>query len=210
MYPWFYKLVPVIFILNWNLLSNWYIYYFSHQQRWARVYRETHYHGAVETNNGAEAMNRALKYKYLPRRKHMTLSHIISTITEEFLPALHHKYIYHNFKQSDLYRSYNPAVVPAFLQGRPKATILHCLHRQAKSNTLTERDVTSLEDGKFKVKGKTVHTVDFGMSVGEPSCSCKDWLKHRIPCKHFFAVFRIHPEWSWEQFPQAYIWTLPI
>ena len=65
--------------------------------------------------------------------------------------------------------------------------------------------MTSLEDGKFKVKGKTVHTVDFGMSVGEPSCSCKDWLKPRIPCKHFFAVFRIHPEWSWEQFPQAYL-----
>ena len=41
--------------------------------------------------------------------------------------------------------------------------------------------------------------------MGEPSCSCKDWLKHRIPCKHFFAVFRIHSEWSWEQLPQAYL-----
>ena len=68
---------------------------------------------AVDTNNGAEALNRLLKYQYLPRQKHMTLSHIISNITEEFLPALHYKYIYKNIKQSDLYRLYNPAVVPS-------------------------------------------------------------------------------------------------
>ena len=64
----------------------------------------------------------------------MTLSHIISNITNQFLPALQYKYVFRNFKQSDLYRSYNPSVVPSYLQGRPKQTILHCLHRQASSN----------------------------------------------------------------------------
>ena len=64
---------------------------------------ETVCHKAVETNNGTEALNRLLKYQYLPRQKHMTLSHIISNITEEFLPALCYNYIYKNFKQSDLY-----------------------------------------------------------------------------------------------------------
>ena len=172
-------------------------------QRWARAYRDTSYHGAVETNNGAEALNRVLKYKYLPRRKHMMLSDIMTTIIEEFLPALHHKYIYQNFKQSDMYRTYNPAVVPSYLQGRPKATILHCLHRQAKSNAFTERDVCSLEEGKFTVRG--TYMTDFGVASGEPSCSCKDWIKHKIPCKHFFAVFRLHPEWSWERLPSQYL-----
>ena len=59
----------------------------------------------------------------------MILSHIIKTIIEEFIPVLHYKYVYKNFKQSNLYRSYNSAVVPVYLQGHPKATILHCLHR---------------------------------------------------------------------------------
>ena len=138
----------------------------------------------------------------------MTLSDIMTTIIEEFLPALHNKYIYQNFKQSGMYRTYNPAIVPDYLQGRPKATILHCLHRQAKSNAIADADVSSLEDkGRFSVKGKgsIVHTTDFGVTSGEPSCSCKDWLNHKIPCKHFFAIFRLHPDWSWDRLPTEYL-----
>ena len=50
-----------------------------------------------------------------------------------------------------------------------------------------------------------MHTTDFGVVSGEPSCSCKDWLNHKIPCKHFFAVFRLHPDWSWERLPSKYL-----
>ena len=39
---------------------------------------------------------------------------------------------------------------------------------------------------------------------GEPSCTCKDWVKYHIPCKHFFGVFRLFPQWSWEALPQSY------
>ena len=176
-------------------------------QRWARAYRDNIYHAAVETNNGAEALNRMLKYSYLPKQKHMTLSHIISKITNEFLPALHYKYVFKNFKQSELYRSYNPSIVPDYLQGRPKQTILHCLHRQASSNKFASSDVIQISPGlpKFEVKGaKGTHTVDFGLKSGEPSCSCKDWIAHHIPCKHFFAVFNHHPQWGWDQLPSSY------
>ena len=135
----------------------------------------------------------------------MTLSHIISNITEEFLPALHYKYIYKNFKQSDLYRSYNPAVVPPYLQGCPKPTILHCLHRQASGNKFTSSMVKTSGSGKFEVQGnKKTHVVDFGLLAGEPSCTCKDWVKYHIPCKHFFGVFRLFPQWGWEALSQSY------
>jgi len=150
-------------------------------QRWARAYRDSVYHAAAETNNGAEALNKLLKYQYLPRQKHMTLSHIISNITEEFLPALHYKYIYRNFKQSDMYRSYNPAVAPSYLQGRPKPTILHSLHRQASSNKFTNSMVKSTNIGKFEVQGNTkIHMVNFGVVSGEPARTCKDWVKYHI------------------------------
>ena len=53
------------------------------------MYRESEYHAAVETNNGVEALNKLLKYHYLPQKKKMTLSHILTNLIEEFLPALH-------------------------------------------------------------------------------------------------------------------------
>lgn len=109
----------------------------------------------------------------------MTLSHIISNITNQFIPALHYKYVFRNFKQSDIYRSYNPTVVPTYLQGRPKQTILHCLHRQASSNKFSQSDITQMNPhcGKFEVKSnKGKQTVDFGGESIEPTCSCKDWL----------------------------------
>ena len=137
----------------------------------------------------------------------MTLSHIVNSITNEFLPALHYKYVFKNFKQSDLYRS-NPSVVPEYLQGRPKQTILHCLHRLASSNKFSHLDVSQAapNQGTFEVKGnKGNYTVEFGHQSGEPKCTCKDWLTYHLPCKHFFAVFRHCPGWGWERLPNSYL-----
>lgn len=180
--------------------------FFFNIQRWARAYRDSVYHGAVDTNNGTEALNRVFKYKYLPKQKHMTLSHIICNITAQFLPALHYKYVFKNFKQSELYRSYNPSVVPKYLQGRPKETILHCLHRQAASNKFAREDVTHVNMDKFLVKGKKdLYSIQFGDQSNDPQCTCKDWQTFHLPCKHFFAVFNHFPEWNWEKLPNHYL-----
>jgi len=40
---------------------------------------------------------------------------------------------------------------------------------------------------------------------GMPSCTCKDWLRHQLPYKHFFAIFRHRKEWQWEQLPSEYL-----
>ncbi len=52
--------------------------------------------------------------------------------------------------------------------------------------------------------GKT-YTVDFGLATGTPSCSCHDWLNWHVPCKHFFAVFRLSTNWSWGNLPTTYL-----
>ena len=101
-----------------------------------------------------------------------------------------------------------PIVVPEYLQGRPKQTILHCLHRLASSNKFTHSDVTQAapNGGKFTVKSKKgSHTVEFKEQSGEPKCTCKDWLAYHLPCKHFFAVFRHFSEWGWEKLPDSYL-----
>ena len=47
--------------------------------------------------------------------------------------------------------------------------------------------------------------VDFGLMTSTPSCTCKDWIQFRIPCKHFFAVFEHFHHWKWESLPRNYL-----
>ena len=94
-----------------------------------------------------------------------------------------------DFRQASLYRTYNPSVVPAYLQVQPRSTILHCLHHKA-SNKFSSNDIHDIvgQVGVFEVHGKNqTYRVDFGISTGMPSCTYRDWQNYHIPCKHFFG-----------------------
>ncbi|XP_028402994.1 uncharacterized protein LOC114525772 [Dendronephthya gigantea] len=41
-------------------------------------------------------------------------------------------------------------------------------------------------------------------SDDSPSCDCYDWERQRLPCIHFFAIFRNYPSWSFEKLPKSY------
>ena len=161
------------------------------------------YHAAVETNNGTEAMNKLLKYKFLPQQKHLSLSYIITKLVEEFVPVLHYKYV-SNFKQTSLNRIYDPKIVPSYLQGRLKTVILHSLHRKVKAMKFIESDITEKDaiSGTFLVKGKYK---EHNINLAAPSCSCKDWAYHHMPCKHFFAIFCFKENWEWNNLPTDYL-----
>ena len=32
----------------------------------------------------------------------------------------------------------------------------------------------------------------------------KDWTRWHMPCKYFFAVFQVKPEWSWNTLSKQY------
>lgn len=92
-------------------------------QRWARAFRDNCIYECINTNNGTEALNKALKYSYMPRSKRcMSLSSIVSLLVEAFLPALRQKYLFANFEQSHLNRKYD--YIPSYLQNRPLEVIL--------------------------------------------------------------------------------------
>ena len=38
----------------------------------------------------------------------------------------------------------------------------------------------------------------------QPSCQCFSWVRNHFPCKHFFAIFRHHPQWGWDKLPDDY------
>lgn len=111
------------------------------------------------------------------------------------------KYVFHNYKLSEEYRSYSKDI-PEYLKGRPKSVILHCLERKAKCHKFTKDDIKMVTDGTFEVlkSGGGKHTINFNV----PECTCKDWVRHHIPCKHFFAVFEQCPGWDWLKLPHEF------
>ena len=67
-------------------------------------------------------------------------------------------------------------------------------------------------NGTFKVRSQDdptrSYTISFGSDsspvVSHPSCDCYDWERYRLPCKHFFAIFRNVPAWSFNKLPKSY------
>ena len=140
----------------------------------------------------------------------MTVSALVRVLVESFLPDMRRKYVIQNLKVSEWYRQYR-SFVPDFLRGRPRSLIIHCLERQARAKKFDEANIKSNpQDGTFTImkQVKESHTVDFGVDSSEPSCTCKDWKKWKIPCKPFFAVFNTKPEWAWNALPPLYLRVL--
>lgn len=105
-------------------------------------------------------------------------------------------------------RTYDNSI-PTFLKNRPVTVVKHCYRRWEDSVNISEDDIDHIGEGQFLVRSQTpessqVYTVNF--SPGEfplPSCSCEDWRKYHLICKHFCAVFRNTP-WKWEKLPEEY------
>ena len=165
----------------------------------------------MDTNNGTEAQNKLFKYSFLPRTKRQTtLSNTITLLVENYLPCCKQKYLVKNYQLLSQYRSYK-SYIPSYLHDRPRSVILHCLDRKSNSAKFSAESIHDVdsEKGIFEVEKESGHRyeVNFGMDTTEemPSCTCKDWLRHQLPCKHFFAVFQYRKEWQWEQLPSKYL-----
>ena len=79
-----------------------------------------------------------------------------------------------------------------------------CLQRKAKCHKFTEEDIKKIDDdGIFEVykTGGVKHWVNFII----PECTSKDWIRHHIPCKHFFAIFEQCPGKGWSKLPQQFL-----
>ena len=67
--------------------------------------------------------------------------------------------------------------------------ILHCLERKSSCRKYDESNIISHDtvNGVFTIKGSSskLHTINFGTTNGEPSCTCLDWIQWKLPCKHF-------------------------
>ena len=110
-------------------------------------------------------------------------------------------------RRHSLYRGYT-SDVPRFLWNRPKEVVSHCLSSITGAGDIPLQDVKMISKGKFEIttpRDKRYYELTFGEENVQPAYQCVSWQRTRLPCKHFFAVFRLYPEWQWNQLSTAYI-----
>ena len=106
-----------------------------------------------------------------------------------------------------LYKKYNKDV-PQYLWNGPIQVINHCKLSISYAEDIYFKDVTMSSEGKFLIRRrgqKGCHELTFGDSQVLLACQCYTWQRTRLPCKHFFAVFRHFPNWQRDKLSPVYI-----
>lgn len=90
-----------------------------------------------------------------------------------------------------------------FCHNRPRDMAMHIEDRMTQ--VLGSQQITEASSGTFKVTSeadKGSYAVTLGSSSTLPSCSCEDWKRNRLPCKHFCACFKAG--WTWDDLCSQY------
>ena len=150
---------------------------------------------SCNTNNGTERVNGDRKHDVLEGFKNCTLSELLEIIFTKFLPKLYRKYVSLNVKYSSEYKRYTD-VVPNFLQNRPGELVKFLLERSQRVSTRMIESAKETVNGVFRVLSddpgigneEKEYTVVFGDQETFCSCTCRDFRRTRLLCKHFFAA----------------------
>ncbi|XP_078489944.1 uncharacterized protein LOC144746767 [Ciona intestinalis] len=176
------------------------------KERWVSMYRVGKMRVPVGTNNGVERQNRMLKECHIKFQVDKSLSGLVKVLHKDFLPAGYKKYIDENALASDSYRSYLN-YIPPYLHNRPPKIVKHCMKRLNNASSIPTDDVTRVGCTVFKVRSSESlleYEVYFGSESEFPKCSCPDFKKWFLPCKHMFAVFNKYDDVSWSSLPKWY------
>lgn len=187
-------------------LRRWFLKkWLPQSKRWVNFFREESLRVVVYTSNGVERQNEFLKHSNLMDYKNCSLTELLTLIVTDFLPRSYKTYIELNVKWSSEYQKYSERL-PLFLRDRPYVVVDHIMDRHLQAMSYSQEDVTVHGDGVFSVKSPTAeyHKICFGSHTTMPSCTCEDWQRNLLPCKHFCAVFCMVQEWSWEKLGVTY------
>ena len=119
------------------------------------------------------------------------------------------RYIELNTKNSGGYRRYNTDM-PQYLHNKPRPFIKHCMARISSAADFPAKHIEMVAEGSgnFKCKSQSESNLWYNLSFGDeknmPRCSCPDFSRTGLPCRHFFAVFNYYPKWQWTSLPGQY------
>ena len=150
---------------------------------------------SCNTNNGTERINGDLKHDELVGFKNCSPSELLEIIISRFLPKFYRKYVSLNVKFSSGYKTYAENI-PSYLQNRPQPLVTFLLEKAQRMSTLMIDTVKEQTYGSFEVFSddpgisdtKLKYNVSFGDHETFCSCSCRDFRRTKLLCKHFFAI----------------------
>ncbi|KAG0195928.1 hypothetical protein BGX28_000358 [Mortierella sp. GBA30] len=149
--------------------------------RWVSFAREGHQH--IDTNNLIESWHKTLKKHHLGSERNVRADFLIyllqGVVNQDF------RLTYYKIKNG-----FQPLALSSYDKQR-KAKAMALRFDQA-----LELVNGRLEESKFMVKSFTGSSLEYDVAVDIErnlllSCSCADYIRHRIPCKHFYLIVRI-------------------
>ena len=108
---------------------------------------------------------------------------------------MYRKHVSLNVKFSSGYKTYAENI-PSYLQNRPQSLVTFLLEKAQRMSTLMIDTVKEQTYGSFEVFSddpgisdtKLKYNVSFGDHETFCSCSCRDFRRTKLLCKHFFAI----------------------
>ena len=102
------------------------------------------------------------------------------------------RYVEENIRRSSCYRKYN-STLPTWLHDKPQKFTKHCIERLTSSHSIKKEyiHIDESNENTYLVKSMILnenYTVYLGDESNLPSCSCADWRKTLLPCKHMLAI----------------------
>ncbi len=135
---------------------------------------------------------------------HASHSHTIH-VTIDVCKKFCLRYIVQNLKCLEEYKKYD-SDVPEFLRNRPSLLLNHIMPRWTAASRSPSTSVKELSPGVFEASladGGGLYSVTFHGDM--PNCTCQDWARTHMPCKHILAIFvHLPSKYSWATLPEVY------
>lgn len=112
-------------------------------------------------------------------------------------------YIISLFRASSNFKSYD-ASTPNYLHNRPRTVVEHCMKRLHLTDQFGSGDINGTSKSYTVKSTEKTYQVTMGSEKEFPSCTCEDFRRNFLPCKHFFAVFKFSNQ-SWRNLSPLYI-----
>ena len=148
----------------------------------------------TNTNHGTERLNKEIKSNDLENHRKCTLMEMLKVVIQEFLPKLSDRYVELNIKYTEKDKKFK-TVLPPLLKNRPRKIIDHLLDQISKVESAEINSVEIVGGNAFNVTSpdlSSIHKLKYRVHLGDEnrfcSCTCNDYRRNRMLCKHFFTV----------------------
>ncbi|XP_076028661.1 uncharacterized protein LOC143017738 isoform X2 [Oratosquilla oratoria] len=189
-----------------ELLQQWFQdVWLSSIEKWARVFQDQDFFVHLKANNGLSKQRKVFRHDYLRHHADKSLSYIVSVIIEQYLPHCLEKYAEENTRTHEEKSQYPD--IPQFIENCPKSLMNYLLKQVQSGHRIRNIDIIPNEKlgGYFTVKSLDKPSIMYEVNHSYPPfCTCSDFVRFQLPCRHLFAVWNFFTIWSWSDLPVWY------